>query len=70
MDDTKESKKPELLKQSLELLTKANIVEPSMLSLELDKRYGIDFPNEMLAQVIGIPINKFNGKIVKLKRNN
>jgi len=68
-DDSVEPKKPEMLKQSLELLSNSNIIEPSMLSTELEKRYGIDFPNEMLAQVIGVSVNKFNGKIVKLRRN-
>jgi Predicted Zn peptidase len=66
-DNIKNPNSPELLKQSLDLLEDANIVKPRLLSSIIGDEYGIEFPNEILAQVIGVPINKFNADIVQLK---
>lgn len=62
------SSTPVLLKQSLELLVQQNILDPSDLSNELGIKYGTPFPNEILAEVIGVDLNQFSGEIVQLKR--
>lgn len=61
------SPKPVLLKQSLDLLMKQNILDPSELSHELGIKYGTPFPNEILAEVIGVDLSQFSGEIVQLK---
>lgn len=66
-DSTKDPSSPELLKQSLDLLEEANIVKPRLLSSTIGKEYGIELPNEILAQVIDVPISRFNADIVQLK---
>ncbi|WP_349623248.1 helix-turn-helix domain-containing protein [Lactiplantibacillus plantarum] len=58
---------PVLLKQSLDLLMKQNIVDPSELSHELGAQYGTPFPNEILAEIIGVDLSQFSGEIVQLK---
>jgi len=68
LDLTTPTSKPTLLKQSLELLIQNNLVDPSTLSHELGLRYGVPFPNEILAEVIGVDISRFSGDIVQLKR--
>lgn len=61
------SPKPVLLKQSLDLLMQQNILDPSELSHELGIKYGTPFPNEILAEVIGVDLSQFSGEIVQLK---
>lgn len=69
-DSTKYPSKPELLKQSLDLLENEKIVEAPLLSSAIGREYGVSFPNEILAQVIDIPIARFNADIVQLKFKN
>ncbi|MBU7555175.1 XRE family transcriptional regulator [Pediococcus ethanolidurans] len=59
--------KPQLLSESLTLLEKANILQARDLSDLLNTKYGIAFPTEILAQVIGIPMSRFKADIVQLK---
>ncbi|MFC6315809.1 helix-turn-helix domain-containing protein [Lapidilactobacillus achengensis] len=59
--------KPQLLSESLELLEGAKILQARELSGILNKRYGVAFPTEILAQVIGVPMNRFKADIVQLK---
>lgn len=68
MDDVAQPSNPQLLKQAFELLTKNDIFEPVNLSTILGEKYGTPYPNEMLAQIIGIDPSEFNGQIIHLKQ--
>ncbi|MTV82195.1 ImmA/IrrE family metallo-endopeptidase [Secundilactobacillus folii] len=61
--------KPQLLHESLDLLEGANILQARELSGILNDKYGVAFPTEILAQVIGVPINRFKADIVQLKNH-
>lgn len=61
---------PQLLKQALDLIEQADIFKANELSELLGKNYGIPYPNEMLSQIIGIPLTRFNGEVVQLKKYN
>ncbi len=67
LDSTTASSKPELLKQSFNLLKQEKIIIPNALGHELGVRYGTPFPNEILAEIIGVDLNQFSGEIVQLK---
>lgn len=61
--------RPKLLRQSLELLENADIIKANEIGNKLGKNYGVVFPNEIISQVIDVPINKFKADIVHLKPN-
>ena len=67
LDSNTPSSNPILLKQSLDILVQQQIVDPSMLSHELGIKYGTPFPNEILSEVIGVDLSRFNGDLVQLK---
>ncbi|OHY46786.1 ImmA/IrrE family metallo-endopeptidase [Lacticaseibacillus paracasei] len=67
LDGIVEPSKPQLLHQSLDLLESANVLQARELPGILNSEYGVAFPTEILAQVIGVPINRFKADIVQLK---
>lgn len=64
--------KPILMKQAYELLVQADIIGSETFTDLLTKQYGISIPNDILAGLLGIPleslIEKSRGNIVQLKR--
>lgn len=70
LDNEHAAKEPVLLRQSLDLLEDAGKVSAAGLYQMLGEKYGTPFPNEILAQVIGVPMSRFNGEILKLKKSN
>lgn len=67
LDGIVEPSKPQLLHQSLDLLESANVLQARELPGILNSEYGVAFPTEILAQVIGVPISRFKADIVQLK---
>lgn len=65
-------KKPVMMKQSYNLILNAGIFGNNSLGEMLEKTRGIDLPNEIIAELIGISVEKLteneNGKIVQMKR--
>lgn len=70
LDNISQIAKPELLSQSLDLVEHAGIFKANQLSGILDEIYGIPYPNELLAEIIGVPVTRFNGQVVHLKSLN
>ncbi|RWZ63303.1 ImmA/IrrE family metallo-endopeptidase [Lacticaseibacillus paracasei] len=67
LDGIVKPSKPELLRESLDLLEDADVLQARELPGILNDKYGVAFPTEILAQVIGVPINRFKADIVQLK---
>ncbi|WP_445623989.1 ImmA/IrrE family metallo-endopeptidase [Lacticaseibacillus paracasei] len=67
LDGIVKPSKPELLRESLDLLENADVLQARELPGILNDKYGVAFPTEILAQVIGVPINRFKADIVQLK---
>lgn len=64
--------RPTIMKQAYELLVQAKILGSETLNTLLYKEYGISLPNDILAELLGIPlellIDNNRGKIVQMKR--
>jgi len=65
--------KPTIMKQAYELLVQANIIGNHTLADLLNRQYGISLPNDILSELLGIPLdalsNTNKGKIVQMKKN-
>ncbi|WP_275385746.1 helix-turn-helix domain-containing protein [Enterococcus faecalis] len=62
--------KPTVMKQAFELLVQADIIGQYSLSQLLDQQYGICLPNDILSELLGVPLEKLidnRGKIVQMK---
>ena len=60
--------KPEALKEAFNLLVNNNLLDPSLLSENIDIEYHVSLPNEVLSHIIGVDLSKFKGKVVNLRR--
>lgn len=65
--------KPTVMKQAYELLVQANIIGNDTLANLLNRQYGINLPNDILSELLGISLdvlkNTNRGKIVQMKKN-
>lgn len=67
LDNITPTSSPELLRQAFNVLVKEGLFQPSDLSNILGEKYGTPYPNDMLAQIIGIEPAEFNGQLIHLK---
>ena len=67
-DNKKRLMKPEAFKEAFDLLVNNNLLDPSLLSENIDMEYHVSLPNEVLSQIIGVDLSKFKGKVVKLRQ--
>lgn len=65
--------KPTVMKQAFELLEQAGIIGENSLSDLLERKYKISLPNDILAEILGIPLEKLTdnnrGNIVQMRRD-
>ncbi|MBF2544425.1 helix-turn-helix domain-containing protein [Listeria seeligeri] len=64
--------KPTIMKQAYDLLVKANIIGSESISSLLNKAYGISLPNDILSDLLGIPVEQLvinnQATIIQMKK--
>lgn len=65
LDDLKATP-PHLMRDAFRLMEKHTSLRPSILASAIDDNYGYDYPNEVLATIIGLPLEEFSSEVIPL----
>ena len=57
---------PHLMHDAFRLMEEHTSLKPSTLASVIDNNYGYNYPNEVLATVLGLPLKEFSSEVVPL----